>query len=290
MPAAEGQGYGVVTIPTALAWLAILAIPPGPGARDPVPTVVLPVAFQAPELEGLARAAERVLRQQVDKRPEVTARASPSLDLPALQLAIGCVGDDDPCLSQIADQLEAQEMIAPQLDRAGDTVVLSVLRYRGGAPTPRSLVVRQAQGSSRDHDLLQAIPGLVDELYGVSPAPPPAPPPGPIAVAPPLPPTEAESAPVAPWVTAGAGVVVTTVGLVLGATATSLEAEFAAAPVQTAEDVDRALGLLDRAETRATAANVVIGLGVVTAVAGVVWLVLSWPDDAAPVSAAGGGP
>lgn len=260
--------------------MAVVASPEG-AAPNRVPTAILLPTLARPDLAGLGGAVERVLRQQIDAVPEVDSAATPSLDLQGLQLAVGCVADNDDCLRAVAAQLKVQVLVAPQLDRAGDTLVLSVLQFRGDRTPARRQVVRRTSGSARDSQLLTEIPGIVDELYDRTA--PPTYEPKVLAAPPPLPAAQ----PWWPWAVLGGGAALVVGGLVLGAVASGTESDFADAPTDTEAQVDQALELKDRAQGQATGANVLLVAGLVVAAAGGAALYWTWPVEVTPVVAVG---
>lgn len=262
----------------------MLAMAASPEAAAPgrVPTAILLPTLGQPDLAGLAGAVERVLRQQIDAVPEVDSAATPSLDLEGLQLAVGCVADNDDCLRAVAAQLKVEVVVAPQLDRAGDDLVLSVLQFRGDRTPARRQVVRRAHGSSSESQLLTEIPGIVDELYDRAAPPTYHPPPAMVeAPAPPV------VAPWWPWAVLGGGGALVVTGLVVGAIASGTESDYAAAPTDTEAQVDQALELRERAEGQATGANVLLVAGLALAAAGGAAIYWTWPVEVTPTVALG---
>ncbi|MBK6688696.1 MAG: hypothetical protein IPG45_29760 [Deltaproteobacteria bacterium] len=270
----------VTTLVACWALLAVVASPDGPGAQR-VPTAILLPTLGDPDLAGFGGAVERVLRQQIDAIPEVDSSATPSLDLEGLQLAVGCVADNDDCLRSVAAQLKVEVVVAAQLDRAGDDLVLSVLQFRGDRTPARRQVVRRTSGSSRESQLLTEIPGIVDELYDR--VAPPTYQPQVVAQTSP-PPAEA---PWWPWAVLGGGGALVVSGLVLGAVASGTESDFGAAPTDSEAQVDQTLDLKDRAEGQATGANVLLVAGLVVAAVGGAALYWTWPAEVTPTVAVG---
>ncbi len=254
---------------------------PEQATPDRIPTAILLPTLGQPDLAGLAGAVERVLRQQIDAVPEVDSAATPSLDLEGLQLAVGCVADNDDCLRAVAAQLKVQVVVAAQLDRAGDNLVLSVLQFRGDRSPARRQVVRRTEGRSNESQLLTEIPGIVDELYDRAAPPTYQPRVGVEGPAPPV------AAPWWPWAVLGSGGALVVSGLVLGAIASGTESDYAAAPTETEVQVDRALELRDRADGQATGANVLLVAGLLVAAAGGAAIYWTWPVEVTPTVAVG---
>jgi hypothetical protein len=268
-------------------WVAIAsvsALAPPAHAEEPsrIPTAVLLPTFGSPDLEGFAGAVERVLRKEIDGIDTVDTSATPALDLAAIQLAVGCVAENDDCLRDVAAQLGTPVLIATQVDKAGDSLVVSILKFDTRSVKPRLMAIRRAEGEQRESQLLSDVPFMVDELYGRKrPEPTIVPPLAAQTIQP-------EPMPVWPWAVAGAGGALLITGMIVGAISNGTESDFAAKPTNTAAEVDEALLIYDRADTQSTIANVFLIGGAVVTIGGVIAAVLTWP--AAPAAAPTGTP
>lgn len=261
------------------------AASPAARAQDLPRAAVLSPAIQDEADAGLASALERVLRARLDALDVVEVEGTPALNLPDLQLAVGCVAETDACLAAVARQLEVDALVIPTIDRAGDALVASVEYFVAeGAETRRA--VRRAEGERAPNELLAQVDPMVRELFDLPPPeepiepeelgidpdpgdgqarrePPPAP----------EPPPEEGVSPV-PFVVGGAGLAAVAGGVVFGLLSESSEGDWSDAPKNTMAQVDAAHELRERAEAQALVANVLLGVGGAAVVAGAALFVL----------------
>jgi hypothetical protein len=216
--------------------------------------------------EATARGFDRVLRQRLDALDVVDIAGSVELDLEAVQLALGCMGESVECLRSAATQAEAEVLVYASIERAGTTVV-SVMRFDATSGTLR----RAVRTVDSDAAVLASADPIVRELWDVAV----------IDTPPPLeaPPPRATS--VSPWplVLAGTGGAALIAGGVLAGVGASSASEFVALRPGSEQEVDAARRTLERAQTEQTAGGVLLVAGAAMAIGGVVWALAGGNDD-----------
>lgn len=232
---------------------------------------------------GLSGAVDRLLRSRLDALEVVAVQGSVALDIADVQLALGCVGETPECLAQVAAQIGVAVLILPNLDRAGDELVLSVARFDAADGQLRR-AVRRARGDQAETEILDAIDGALRELFDLPPAAL-EPDPDPEDVDAPATTPTRQPDPVLPSITLGAGVAVLGAGIVTGVLHRG-EADAYAVPPSTAEDVAERQGHRRSAEDLALATNVLVVAGGAIAAAGVVWLLVELLGGGAPAQQA----
>lgn len=253
--------------------LAILAMDPSAAsAQAPRTAVLLEPRLHGERVDGVGHALARVARETLRRHAVVELGATPALGLEDLKLAVGCVADSAECFGAIAAQLAVEELVLLDVERAGEELVATISIYEAGASELRT-ATRRTRGESADGEALDQIDPMIRELYGL-PDPDPAPEPD-LPVAPIVerrsPVGFVGDLPAAPIALLAAGAVTFASGLTLGAVSQGSTAEANARTVDTSADVDAVLGLYERAEREALAANVLIPIGAALAAAGVVW-------------------
>lgn len=224
---------------------------------EELPTAAIVSPSPSTEIsEEVASAVEQLVRARVDQIDVARLSEAPALDISAIQLALGCVGETVECLGQIASELGVDVLVLPSLERAGTEYVLTltVFDHRSG---DLRRAVRRAAGEDAEREILDAVDSMVYEVFGLE-APPEAPD------------GQRLERLWIPLLTAGLGIVTLVVGSVFGSLASSAESDYAAAPTSTVEEVDAALALGEQAEDRALAANVLFGVGGAAVLAGAV--------------------
>ena len=246
------------------------------------------VAFPTDAEGGKGNAeVDRALRSALQARSDVEVAPAPALDLEAMQLAIDCTGVNTPCLREVAERTNGEVLIAPTLERKSQTVELRILYFSTKDAVTR-YAAHKEHGKRPTRETLDAIPGLLDELFASSkpaaePAPAaaelPAPEPEPAADTAPTTiddsatePSEGKPLPVAPLIVAGGGGVLLGAGLVVGLLANKTEDDYADQPVTNAAQAATADDLRQRGKNQALIANVLLGLGAATIAAGGIWL------------------
>lgn len=263
--------------PVPLACLGIVLLFDRTVFAEPAPRAAIlspTVSTGAPP--GLGGEVERALRADLDALEIVDTIGTPRLSAAELQIAVGCVGETAACLRAVAQELEVEVLVSSRIDRAGDELVLGAAMFDARAQGEPRREVRRARGPRAEAELLDSIDGLVRELFGLPAAsvargPQAAPAGGAEAITSPA---------VAPahgrgpsWVAISAGglaVALLGAGGIVGLVANGSRNEYARAPAIDRSAVDRAIGIFDRAEGQATAANVLFLAGAVGAAAAVI--------------------
>jgi hypothetical protein len=233
-------------------------------------------------------ALDSALQAALDKLGVVRVTVRPGLDLEAVQLAIDCVGESAACLHSVAAQSGVDMLIAPRLDRRGGVLAFTLLRFDARAETEGALperVVRRQPGSTLQAALLDAIPGMLRELFGLAAVASDAP--APIA-APPLAASDATHAPssahplelpIGPIVLGGVGVLAIGGGIAAGLLSRSTRADYSKFSPQTESEVSAAYDKRSSFRTQAVIANVLYGVGAAALTAGAIWLVIELSDS-----------
>lgn len=245
-----------------------------------------------------ARALDSVISAALDDLKVVNVVARPGLDLGAVQLALDCVAETPQCLRIVTTQHEADVLVAPTLARTSNELVLTLLRFDARTGKTQRVLKRQT-GQTLSSETLDAVPGLMRELFDLPAkveAPPPAAKPEPKpdlmpgdtgSFSEPLPeppmdaPNEGRKFPVGPVLLGGGGVILIGAGLIMGLTVLSAEDNYnqSAAGIgdisdadEAQEAVDRTNGYRDTGEANAVISNVFLGLGSAVVVAAGIWL------------------
>ena len=248
------------------------------------------VAFPT-QAEGVMGGADvdRALREALAARKLELAPA-PALDLDATQLALDCIDTSARCLRQVAERTHGDVLVAPSLKRHGGQLELRILYFAVSDDDSR-FAARRAAGKRLDTDTVNAIPAMVDELFGATKSAAPA-------EAAPLPAPEAQSepsaepastapeddasasgehrrVPIAPLIIAGGGVVLIGAGALMGALMSDTQRDYEHQPVTTMDEAEKANELRTRGKRQALMADVLFGVGGAAIAAGGVWLVLA---------------
>lgn len=275
-----------------------LAQQDAPGSDRGPTTTVLQTTVSSEDDAGTAGAVERTIRARLDALGVVDTAGTPGLGLEDLQLAVGCVGETPECLQAVAEQLEVDALLLSSLDRADDTLVLTLTFFRSEDRSTTE-VVRQASGEQAENELLDSIDGALREMFDLPPAPEAEEPTttgdddtaaagaaaregdgsagGDASVQ-----AEADGglSPV-PFIVAGAGLAALAVGVGFGVKSQNTEDEYANIEPATAAEADRALSKLDDAEREARIANAMFGVGGALVAGGaVLFFVLDRPGEA----------
>jgi hypothetical protein len=257
----------------AIAVLGLLLLAGSQAAAQDAPSAaILQTAIGDGVREGFGGAVDRILRARIDALGPVHTRGSVSLDIGEVQLALGCVGETPECLTQVAEQLEVEVLLLPNIDLAGSELVLSVARFdRASGQTQR--VVRRAGGSEAETQILDTVDSLVRELFGMPAAPEqdaieireePAP-------RPPPPPREPQIA--GPAIVLGIGAA-TFAGAIACAVMFQNEADAYAIAPETLADVEERQGHRRTAQDLAIAANTLFVVGGAVVAAGAAWMIV----------------
>jgi hypothetical protein len=252
---------------------------------------VLRTTVSVEELRGVGEAVDRLLRTRLDALEVVDVSGTPLLDLPDLQLAVGCIGETAECLAAVAGQLEVQLLITPALLRAGDELVLTVSVFDARDGSIEN-VARRASGDDAGTELLDQLDTMLRDLFGLPPAP----------VVAPIGPVGGDDddgpglSPV-PFVVMGAGAAMLVSAAVIGSRSANNEDDYRDTVAMTEAEVDALIDLRDKAERQARAANALFAIGGAAAATGLVLLlVMRGGDDdeepsiaVAPAAGPGGG-
>jgi hypothetical protein len=252
-------------------------------ADDTLHVALFKTASEDADLASLAAAIDPVLLSELGRVPALQIAARPALDLPSMQLAVDCVGETPECLAMAAKQAQADGLVAPLVRHIGAELVVTLLLHDARKQMNITAATRRYSGDQINNQVLDGIPGMVRELFGL------ASPPG-AAAAPVLTPAPSEapelssetSPPVAaarplpllPIVVGAAGVAVIGVGAVLGALANSSEDAYAKLSIKDEKTAAAAQDKYDSAATQATLSNVAFGLGAAAVVTGVVLFIV----------------
>jgi hypothetical protein len=273
-----------------LLWLAALstthAFTGSALAQEPLNVAVFPAATEDAALKPLAQALDPVVLGHMPEIPDTKVAAQPPLDLPATQLALDCIGETVACLRAVTEQAQAQALIAPSLERAGGETVVTILYFDARGEGALRSATRRHSGDNVERAALDAVPGMLKELFGVSePAPAPAPasaqqPAAPLEPEPEEAPAEATAFPVVPVVITATGVGLLGVGVAFGLMSQASEDDYAGIHVVTEADAEAADDKLEKARTQAVIANVGMGVGAaVIAVGAALWIVELSDDE-----------
>ncbi len=267
-------------------------------AQDNENTSVLLAHGGAPEVQAYGSSVQRAARVRTLQLASDGQVHAPSVTLVDLQLAVGCMGLTPDCLDLVAEQLDADELIVPVIERAGKQVLLSLIRYERNRKRVRE-AVRELPVES-EPELLQAIEPMVRELFG-------------------LPTNEGQqeggvsheltskkktnadvdsaadrpsrdsrdrsaedssgALQLVPWVVGGLGVASLGVGIFFAVSTSNTQAEFDRAPAMTAADVMHLRDLKAKGSTEATLSNVFIGAGAGLLLSGALLYLLVEPDS-----------
>jgi hypothetical protein len=227
-------------------------------------------------------ALDSALQAALDALGVVRVTVRPGLDLEAVQLAIDCVAQSAACLHAVAAQSGVQVLIAPTIVRTDSALVLTLLRFdvrmdNGNAAPVR--VARKQVGTQLKPELLDAIPSMLRELFGLSADQAAAP----VAAAEPSAPpdelpvaayTHQKPALTGPLILGSAGALLVAGGVVTGLVMQSTHSEYLKLPKSTETEIDHAIQVSSRGQTQATVANVLYGVGAAAIVASAIWLAI----------------
>lgn len=262
---------------------------PAASSKDALPSAVL---LSTAGTRATIGPLDSVIQAALEKLAVVKVTARPGMDLNAVQLAIDCVSETPQCLRAVANQTQAQILLAPSLQSTQSELVLSLLRFDASDGRMRR-VLRRQPGSSLKSETLDAVPSMLRELFNI---PEPEPQPAPVAadtsskepagttlppiVEPPQDPAPSRPLPLGPFLLAGGGALVLGGGAIAGAIMLNTQDKYNTHPVKTERDVTTVNDLKDEAKTQAVIANVLYGVGGAMMVAGGVWLAVSLSQPA----------
>jgi len=260
--------------------IALLLAPSLAEAQDRPSAALLTTTVGADADAQLGSSLDRVLRSRLDALGVVEMPGSVVLNLPDVQLALGCEGESQSCLSAVCAELGVRLLVLPNLDRIGTDLVLSVALFDRTGDEPARRVARRAGGDGAPSELLDQMDGLLAELFEIEPAPPPD---LEQDVLPPVVPPEAPERPSVGAVDGGvlaAGLAVGALGLGLsgfgvgfGISSGQRADAYASAPIDSEMAASDALALYREASDQATLANIFLVTGGVALATAVVWTI-----------------
>lgn len=213
------------------------------------------------DLAALGRAVDRVVRGRAQRLGVVEFSASPALQLEDIQLMVGCLNQSVECYGSFASELGVEALLIPSVEKTGGESIITVAFFDGTE-------IRQASrhaASDESESLIASIDGLLRELFGLPEAE------GSVGEGPidtPPPPEESLS-PVGPIV-GGVGAAILVAALGVGISANNAEDDYRSAPVGTMQEVEAALEMRSEAQSKARAANALLGVGAAALATGVI--------------------
>ncbi|MCB9598325.1 MAG: hypothetical protein H6719_36765 [Sandaracinaceae bacterium] len=272
----------------------VCAAPVAASAQASSRGVVLEPRLRGEDVDGVGHALDRILHSRLVVHGVFELAPTPALGLEDMQLAVGCVADTAECLGAVASQLEVSTLVHLDVERAGSELLLTLSVFHVGSAAPRT-VTRRIGGEDAAARALDAIDPMVRDAFGLPPpddepeaaAAPADPWVSPDAAPPATATSSGGDVPIVPIVLLGAGAVALGVGFALGAVSQDSLSQYEATTIAGPTDVDVALGLYDRAQSEAIAADVLFGLGGALLAAGVVvWIIeaVSGGDEAVAVA------
>ncbi len=230
----------------------------------------------------VGRAFDRLARSRLEALAPVAVDAAPPLPLADLQLAVGCVGESVECLSAVARRVGVQIMVVPSVESSGGQYVASFIRF----DVEDGAIRRVTRRALSEGELLDQVEPMLRELFDLPATVEPANAEGAdhgtdvdAASEPTEDPTVAPDAtsapspgfPVGPALVAGAGLLAIVGGTISGAISDGAENAYLATDTSSRDGVDAARAHLDEAETAATVANVLMGVGGAVMVGAAIW-------------------
>ncbi len=249
------------------------AIAPRASAQDH-PTATVLATQRTGVDEGTGAAFDRTVRARLDSLEVVEVQGAVALDLEQIQLALGCMGETAPCLTQVATEMDSQIILVPSLAMAGDTLQATILIFDSRDNTIRR-TTREAAGADASSQILGNVEGMLREAFGLPAAAPSGgtddPPGGRVT-----PPSRSLS-PV-PFVLIGVGAAALVGGGIAGGLYLA-DAELYRQPIETAAQRDELDAIRDRGNAEGLAASILLIGGGVLAAGGLIWLLAAGNDD-----------
>lgn len=289
----------VASLTFALAPRASAQAPTADGGVSETSAVVLQTSASR-ELRELAQATGRLIRVEVDRAGVVDTEGTPALYLDDLQMALGCLGETPECLTVVAAELNVRRLVYASLTRSDRRLLLTLVYFDG---SEAHLVTRGVEAPAPDAAILDAVPAMVRDVFGLAPLPEVDPrdvaeadarssgatQPRRDVAEEDAAPADAQGVRIGAYLSAGVAAASLGVGVVLLARRNSAEDEYRGTPTDTAAGVDDALAARARGERLGSASVgmfAVAGASAVTSVLlGVVARMRSGTTDEAPVTA-----
>lgn len=254
---------------------------------EQVTVAVFPTAAKDAAYRDFALTLDHVVLGALGEIGHVRVTTRPPMDLPSTQLAMDCIGETNACLRSVAERAAAESLIAPSIERVGEELVVTLLLFDARGEGALQSATRRHAGEDVERAILDAVPGMVRELYGVAaPSPPDAqstePAAEPLAyedLAVEEPPLERSFFPTVPVVVTATGLGIVAAGAVFGLMAKATEDDYAAIAVDDEATAEAADEKLEKAETQALIANIGFGLGGAVVAVGVAMWIVELSDD-----------
>lgn len=255
-----------------------------PAAKTTPPSTPSAVLLATAGAQGSAGALDSVIQATLEQLGIVRIVAKPGLDLSAVQLVLDCVAETAQCLRAVTDQQGAEVLIAPSIARTSGELVLSFLRFDSRDGEMRRVLHRQ-QGQALTSETLDAVPGLLRELFGLPEPTPAVEAPGapsddltPLPEAPMEPPSEGASPLIGPLILGGIGLAAIGTGIGFGISSNAAQSDYdhiTSMPNLDKARVNAAIDLSDRGKTHAVVADVLYGVGGAALLGAGIWLAVS---------------
>lgn len=268
--------------------------PPTATTPSSTPSAVLLATAGA---QGSGGALDSVIQATLEQLGIVRIVAKPGLDLGAVQLVLDCVAETAQCLRAVTDQHGAEVLIAPSIARTSGELVLSFLRFDARDGEMRRVLHRQ-QGQALTSETLDAVPGMLRELFGLPEPTPAVEAPGapsddltPLPEAPMEPPSEGASPLIGPLILGGIGLAAIGTGIGFGISSAGAQSDYDAItskPVLMRSQADAANDAMDRGKAHAVVADVLFGVGGAALLGAGIWLAVelsSKHEDTPPAQA-----
>jgi hypothetical protein len=274
------------------------AASPPVASVQPGKLALMPSASDDSAARELATALDPVVLAQLEAVVGVTAAARVALDLPAMEIALDCVGETPECLRAVVAQTNTDSLLAPSVQTAGNEQVVTLLYYDARGQGELRSVVRRHHGPGVQRAALDAVPAMLRELFGITEATPATPTEPPSsepaaaednAIEPAVEPAQARPFPIAPVIVGAVGVVLIGVGTAFGLAANASEKKYGeydptaiTQPKDARSSADQAVDAYDRGHTQALISNVTFVAGAAALATGAVWLIVELSSGGTP--------
>lgn len=244
-----------------------------PAVAQDLPTAVLLRTHAGDGVaEATAHGFDRVLRQRLDAVDVVTIEGSVELDLEAIQLALGCIGETESCLGSVAEETGGTLLVYASLDVTSGSSVVSVNRFDS-----RDGTLRRAVRTVGADEVLATADAMIRELWDLPPSAEVDDGPDPVPVATP------GLSPV-PFVVLGLGVAIAAGGgaaLGIGFSDADRYRNYFTVngPPESMADIDAALAIQSQAQTELAVGSVLLGVGGAAIAAGTIWAIAGGRED-----------
>ncbi len=220
-----------------------------------------------PKLQELGTALDPIVLSELNTVGGIEVAARPSLDLPAMQLAIDCVGEIAECMAQVTREAGVDALVAPVLRSNGDLLLVTLLYFDARENAIKD-ATRQLAGRSVAQAMLDAVPEMVREVFGMPPESTEAPP---VTMEEtPLPALADErwhARRIVPWALLGVSVATGAVGIGMGVASNKAEDRYAKGAVGNEQEINATRTHGNDARDKALIANICFGVAGAAAIA-----------------------